>query len=381
MEADVLRYYFGIFPVARHRLLIHKNPRTLKCMLYPKKILIIRFSSIGDIVLATALLRVARSQFPNAQIDFLTKCEYAALVRSNANINDTYEFDSSSGFAGLRELKKKLRAEQYDLVVDIHNNLRSRYVRMGIAEKIVTINKHLLARTLLVLFKWNVYRNIVSVSDRYIETLKEYDVHNDGKGLDIYIPDEVRFLITGATAKLKLNNYEKIIGMCPAAKHGTKRWLQEHFVELGNILAQRWNTKILLFGGSEDVDYCGKIADAMNAATGKTFAENLCGKYSLLETAAVMESCDLVVCNDTGLMHVAAAMKRNLVAIFGSTVKELGFFPVGTKSVVLERNDLSCRPCSHIGRESCPKKHFRCMKDISVENVVDACSNMLSLKK
>ena len=211
MEADVLRYYFGIFPVARHRLLIHKNPRTLKCMLYPKKILIIRFSSIGDIVLATALLRVARSQFPNAQIDFLTKCEYAALVRSNANINDTYEFDSSSGFAGLRELKKKLRAEQYDLVVDIHNNLRSRYVRMGIAEKIVTINKHLLARTLLVLFKWNVYRNIVSVSDRYIETLKEYDVHNDGKGLDIYIPDEVRFLITGATAKLKLNNYEKIM--------------------------------------------------------------------------------------------------------------------------------------------------------------------------
>jgi heptosyltransferase-2 len=94
-----------------------------------------------------------------------------------------------------------------------------------------------------------------------------------------------------------------------------------------------------------------------------------------------MEICDVVVSNDTGLMHIAAAMKRNLVAIFGSTVKELGFFPIGTESIVLERNDLSCRPCSHIGRTSCPKKHFRCMKDISTGEVVHACVSMLELKK
>jgi lipopolysaccharide heptosyltransferase II len=350
-------------------------------MQHPKKILIIRFSSIGDIVLATALLRVVRVRFPNSQIDFLTKQEYAALVRSNANINNTYEFDSSGGFAGLRKLKKKLRTEQYDLVVDIHNSLRSRYIRSGIAHEIVTINKHLLARVLLVKFKWNVYRNIVSVAERYIDTLTTYGVQNDGKGLELFIPDEVRFNCVRSIAKLQVNEYERVIGLCPAAKHETKRWLQERFVELGIAIAQRWQAKILLFGGPEDIELCRTISEAINTATGKNSAQNLCGTCSLLESAGMMEHCDLIVSNDTGLMHIAAAMKRNLVVIFGSTVKELGFFPVGTESVVLERNDLSCRPCSHIGRKSCPQKHFRCMKDISVEDVFHACTSMLDLKK
>jgi heptosyltransferase-2 len=211
--------------------------------------------------------------------------------------------------------------------------------------------------------------------------MKEYGIANDGKGLELYIPDEVRFGVTGAVAKLKLHEYEKVFGICPAAKHETKCWPQERFVELGITIAQRWKAKILLFGGPEDRGLCSKIADAINTATGKTYAENLSGKYSLLETATVMEYCDVLVSNDTGLMHIAAAMKRKLVALFGSTVKELGFFPVGTESVVLERNDLLCRPCSHIGRSSCPEKHFRCMKDISVGNVVQAFSKMLELKK
>jgi lipopolysaccharide heptosyltransferase II len=348
-------------------------------MVLPNKILIIRFSSIGDIVLSTALLRVARARFPNAQIDFLTKREYADLVRSNPNINHVYEFNSAGGFAGLRELKKKLRTEQYDLVVDIHNSLRSRYVRNGIAPKVVTINKHLWARFLLVKFKWNVYRHIISVADRYVESLKEYGVVNDGKGLELFIPDETRSNVTNVIAKYKLNEYEVVVGLCPAARHETKRWPQERFVELGIQLAQTNNAKILLLGGKEDAMLCRMIAEKINAETGNSSAEDVSGKFSLLETAAVMEHCDVVVSNDTGLMHIVAAMKRKLVAIFGSTVKELGFFPVGTKSVVLERNDLSCRPCSHIGRASCPKKHFRCMKDISVEVVVHACSHMFEL--
>jgi heptosyltransferase-2 len=349
-------------------------------MLLPNKILIIRFSSIGDIVLATALLRVMRVRFPKAQIDFLTKQEYAALVRSNANINYTYEFDAAGGFAGLRELKKKLRTEKYDLVVDIHNSLRSRYVRNGITKNVVTINKHLLARTLLVAFKWNVYKNIVSISDRYIEPLKNYSIANDGKGLELYIPDEVRVGVNAVIAKLKLNEYEKVVGLCPAAKHETKRWPRERFVNLGIQVAQKKNAKILLFGGPDDTKLCRTIVEAINTATGKRYAEDLSGTCSLLETAAVMEYCDVVVSNDTGLMHIAAAMKRTLVAIFGSTVKEFGFFPIGTESLVLERNDLSCRPCSHIGRKSCPQKHFRCMKDISTGEVVHACVSMLELK-
>ncbi|HVN48155.1 MAG TPA: lipopolysaccharide heptosyltransferase II [Bacteroidota bacterium] len=347
-------------------------------MRHPNKILIIRFSSIGDIVLATTLLRVARIKYPHAQIDFLTKREYSSLIRYNPNINNAYEFDSAGGVSSLRKMKRKLLAEQYDLVIDIHNSLRSRYVRKGIARKIVTIKKHVLARMMLVKFKWNMYHHIVSVADRYIETLKEYGVHNDGKGLEIYIPDQVRSGAADAVAALRLNGDEKVFGFCPAAKHATKRWPQDRFVELGIALAQRWKAKIFLFGGPEDINDCGAIANAINSATGKTSAENLCGKCSLLETAAMMKYCDVVVSNDTGLMHIAAAMKRKLVALFGSTVKEFGFFPVGTKSIVLERTDLPCRPCSHIGRASCPQKHFKCMNDISVGAVFDACSNMLA---
>lgn len=333
------------------------------------KTLVIRFSSIGDIVLSTPLLRVLRARFPHGQIDYVTRTEYAELVKSNQNLNRTYEFDARGGFEALRVLKKKIRDEKYDLIVDIHDSLRSKYLRSLKGPKRVIVNKRVLERSMLVKLKKNLYREIFPVVDRYIETLRELGVANDGKGLELHIPDEVLLRVSGKMAKLNLNRFEKVVGFCPGARHFTKRWPSDRFARLGSALAQKTDSKILLFGGEDDQGVCSQICWEINNQAGAERATSLSGQLKLLETAAAMEYCDVIVTNDSGLMHIATAMRKKLIAIFGSTVKEFGFFPYDPQAVVLERSGLPCRPCSHIGRSECPEKHFRCMMEIEPDEV------------
>jgi lipopolysaccharide heptosyltransferase II len=335
------------------------------------KTLVIRFSSIGDIILASPLLRVLRKKYPSLQIDFVTRKEFSDIVRYNPNINRIYEIDAAKGFKELISLKTSIQREQYDLIVDIHNSLRSRYIRLfNEAGENVVIDKRVWERAMLVNFKKNYYRGIVSVADRYIEPLKKYGVENDNKGLELFIPDEIRTKVSSSIAELKLNASGKVIGFCPSAKHATKCWPAERFVELGMRLVKDYDAKILVFGGPADIDKNKSVADKINASGQNGSAIDFSGKLALLETAAAMEFCDILVTNDSGLMHIAAAMKRKVVAIFGSTVEEFGFFPIGTENIVLERKGLYCRPCSHIGRDECPEKHFRCMNEIQVADVL-----------
>jgi lipopolysaccharide heptosyltransferase II len=342
------------------------------------KTLIIRFSSIGDIVLTTLLLRVLRKKFPSDQIDFVTKREFAELVKFNQNLNLTYEFDSAGGVAGLRELKRRIREEKYNLVIDLHNSLRSRYLRLqsGAGETVV-LDKRMVARAILVRLKKNLYTSATPVALRYLEPLKPFGIEDDGKGLELNIPDEILFDVSGKMGRLQLARFERVIGLCPSAKHETKRWLAERFVELGVRAAKELDAKIFVFGGEEDRERCNRIAGEIGSAIGSERVTDWTGSLSLLETGATMEFCDCVVTNDSGLMHIAAAMKRPVVAIFGSTVQEFGFFPFGTRSVVLQRPDVLCRPCSHIGLSSCPEGHFRCMKDTSVDDVFHSVRTML----
>lgn len=342
------------------------------------KTLVIRFSSIGDIVLSSPLLRVLRAKFPEGQIDFVTRKEYAELVRNNHNINLTYEFDASTGFDGLRALKKRIKAERYDLVVDIHDSLRSKYLRSipGVKDMAV-IKKRVVERSMLVKFKKNVYRDHVPVPDRYIEPLKRFGIQNDGKGLDLPIPDEVLFRVSGKIATLRLNRFEKTIGLCPGARHGTKRWPRERFAELAIRFVREFDAKVLVFGGEDEREICSFIAGSVLRETGKERATDFSGELSLLETAAALEFCDIVVTNDTGLMHIATAMQKKVVAIFGSTVREFGFFPYAAGATVIEQQGLACRPCSHIGLPSCPEGHFRCMNESSVEQVYQGVLNQV----
>jgi lipopolysaccharide heptosyltransferase II len=328
------------------------------------KTLVIRFSSIGDIVLSTPLLRVLRSRFPKGQIDYVTLTAYAELVKSNQNLNHTYAFDPTQGFDGLRTLKKRIKDERYDLIVDIHDSLRSKYLRSLRGPIVTVVDKRVMQRSMLVKFKKNIYKEIVPVADRYIETVRQLGITNDGKGLELHIPDETLFGVSGKIATLKLNQFEKVVGLCPGARHFTKRWPPERFARVGSACAQKLDAKILLFGGKQDETICNQICWDINNQAGAEKATSLCGQLGLLETAAAMEYCDVILTNDTGLMHIATAMHRKIVAIFGSTVREFGFFPHGSEAIVLENKGLACRPCSHIGRSDCPEKHFKCMLEV-----------------
>lgn len=342
------------------------------------KILIIRLSSIGDIVLASPLIRVLRTSFPKAQIDFLVKREYADLVRYNQHLSSIIELDTGKGFSHLRQLRQRIKPEKYDIIFDIQNNFRSIFLRsFSGARYLRVVNKRAIARFMLVTFKWNVYRRIVSVAERYLEAARELGVTNDGKGLEIFIPDETLFSVSSMMGKYRLDKSDAVLGIAPAANHNTKMWPQDRFAEVAVHTARENNAKVFLFGGPEDVDRCEEIADRVNSTLGTEAAVSFAGKISLLETAAALDFCDALLCNDTGLMHLAAARQRSIVALFGPTVAEFGFYPYGTAATVLDHNDLRCRPCTPVGSARCPKGHFRCMVDTCVEDVIRALTPRL----
>lgn len=345
------------------------------------KILIIRFSSIGDIILASPLIRSIKSTYPEAQIDFLVRKDFADLVKYNPHLTNIIEFDSSHNFKGLTKLAHRINKEKYDVVIDIHNSLRSRYIRFksGASQKFI-INKRTIARFLLINFRWNVYNNVLSNAQKYIDTASPLSVKDDGNSLEIFIPADIQSQVASKLNGLQLKNYKVIIGAAPSAKHNTKKWLAERYIELFTRIINEHNAFIMLFGGKEDKSETEKIVHSVNEKTAGISTVNFAGEFSLLETAAAFDYCNAVVTNDTGLMHLAAAHQRKVVAIFGPTVKEFGFFPFRTENIVVERNNLNCRPCTHIGSEECPKKHFKCMRDISPDDVYQAVLNILNIK-
>lgn len=342
-----------------------------------EKILIIRFSSLGDIILTSPLIRALRKTFPEAQIDFLVKSEYANIVKFNPNISSVIELKSDDR-SELKWLKQKIRRIRYDLIVDVHNSLRSRFIRcFSKARYKVVVNKRVFRRFLFVKFKINLYRDYLPIAERYLETVEKFGVKKDDYGLEIYLPEDTKNYVSTISNQIVSTKRNVIIGLVPTARHFTKRWLYERFAELGVEIVRKYQSTILIFGSKEEHDYCEDITQMINARSETNSAVNYAGKLTVLEIAAMFDVCNLIITNDSGLMHLAAARKRKIVAIFGSTVKEFGFFPYGTSSIVVENKNLSCRPCSHIGLAKCPKEHFRCMKEIQVKEVLNAVQSLL----
>jgi lipopolysaccharide heptosyltransferase II len=337
------------------------------------KTLIIRLSSIGDIILASPLIRLIQKENPQAQVDFLVKSEYADLVRYNPHLRHVIEFDSRGRVAELRALRRKIREERYDAVIDIQGNTRSCFLRSGVSSTVLKVNKRRLARFLLVNFKWNVYRSVPGVPIRYLETIRSLGIVDDRGGLEVFVPEETSVRVWDRLSKAGIKGDGHVVGLCPGAKHATKRWPRDRFEQLAVALVKEDDAKVLLFGGEDDRGLCALIEQRVIQETGKqSRVVKYAGDLSLLETASAMDACDTIVANDSGLLHLAAARKRRVVAIFGPTVKEFGFFPCATENRVVERPDLYCRPCTHIGGKLCPEGHFRCMKEITMEDVLNA---------
>jgi lipopolysaccharide heptosyltransferase II len=343
------------------------------------KTLIVRFSSIGDIVLASLLVRVLRRHSPGVRIDFLLKSAYADLVRTSPHLSRVIEFPSPGGLKDLLALRRRIAADRYDLIVDLHDSIRSRVVCAG-ATRVVRVRKRKLARFLLVRFKHDIYRwfgGAPTVAERYLETLAPFGVTDDGEGLEFSVPQDALERARSIAAREGLGPDAPVIGVCPSARHTTKIWPAERFGNVAATLATERKAAVVLFGSAEERTRCDDVARSIAARQRDVRVLNLAGELSLAETAAMMDRCMIVLTNDSGLMHVAAARKRNVVAVFGSTVRQFGFFPFGTRSAVVEHASLGCRPCTHIGLPACPLGHFRCMLEIREPQVLEAARTLL----
>ncbi len=320
-------------------------------------ILIIRLSSLGDVLLTTPLVRTIKNKYPNISIDFLVKEEFKDLVAYNPYISNVFIYKKNAD--NFYELLSSLKKQNYNLIVDLQNNLRSKKIIKKLRVKSVKFQKHSINKLLLVKFKINRLNFLPQIPVRYANSLNNFTL--DDKGLDLFLPDNITSV---------LNKNERIIGFAPGSKHFTKMWPIEYFILLAKLLINN-GFKIALFGGRSDKDDCKTIKDAVPEVI------NLSNDNNIFQTARDMKNCLALVCNDSGLMHVACAIKIPVLVLFGSTVKEFGFTPYKNKNLILENNSLDCRPCSHIGRSGCPKKHFACMKSLSPEITFDKLKELL----
>jgi len=328
--------------------------------MYPTKILVVRLSSMGDVILATPLIRSLRDTYPDAQIHLAIKKQFAPLVKHNPHINKVIEVDTKN----ITVTQQQVRTEKYDWVIDIQKTSRGNQITSASHAPLkTTYNKQKIKRWMLIYLKRNTYKNIQPAWKKYYEAVSKYNIEPDNSGTEVFFTQKEL-----ETVHQKLSNYtnDSIITLCPMASFKNKMWTQEGFVELGKQLQQKHNTTIVVLGGPGEEEYCNHVAKNIG---GK--AISLAGKLSLLESAALLQLSKLAVTNDSGLMHLAQSQKTPVVSIFGPTVKEFGFFPLPNKSTVIE-TQLNCRPCTKMGKDTCPKGHHKCMKDISAGEVYKA---------
>ena len=367
------------------------------------KILVIRFSSIGDIVLTTPVVRCLKQQL-GAEVHFLTKRNFEKLVQSNPYIDRVFSIDKK-----ISEVRTALKAENYDCVVDLHGNLRTLQVKLALGVRSYSFDKLNFEKWLITNFKINALPS-VHIVDRYLKTVEPLGVKNDGKGLDFFIPKEdvisdfrfqipkviapheaTKFQIPDSTGlpsnsnshgeiqssqnsdsaglpsnfKLETSNF---VAFVIGAAHATKRLPVEKIVAICNKIA----LPIFLIGGKED-----RERGALICTQSSSYVVNLCGQLNLNQSASVVQQAAKVVTHDTGLMHIAAAFGKDIISIWGNTIPEFGMTPYlpTAGSHIIEVKGVACRPCSKIGYNQCPKGHFNCMQLMDTELVAALINN------
>ena len=328
------------------------------------KLLIIRFSSIGDIVLTTPVIRAAKTELEDCEVHYATKAAYAGLLEQNPYIDKLHLLNGS-----LSQLIKRLQREKFDVIIDLHHNLRTRIIKWNLRKRTYSFDKLNVEKWLLVNTKINRLPNR-HIVDRYLDTLRPLGIKGDSLGLDYFIPEKDEVEISW----LPKTHHQGFAAVVIGAKFGTKRLPEERIIEL----CDRINQPIVLLGGAEDKETGERIeqffATSQHPSTDeKTIQEklgkrarvfNACGKFNLNQSASLIRQSAFVFTHDTGLMHIAAAFKKKTFSIWGNTIPEFGMYPYKTQFVIFENKKLNCRPCSKIGFDECPKGHFKCMKDI-----------------
>jgi ADP-heptose:LPS heptosyltransferase len=316
------------------------------------KILIIRFSSIGDIVLTTPVIRCCKQQMKSSQIHFVTKSVFKPVLENNPNIDKLITFNKD-----VNEVYEVLKRENYDYVIDLHNNLRSRRLKLTLNKKNFTFKKLNIKKWLAVTLKRKTIMPDVHIVQRYLECVKTLGINDDGKGLDYYFAEADKINMTTCFPQFSHGFAVLVVG----GSYYTKKIPLSKLIEICSAS----KIPVVLLGGKEDHE----TAEQVVLKTKNIY--NTCGKFSLNQSASIIQQASYVITSDTGLMHIASAFNKIIYSLWGNTIPEFGMYPYKPHpgSKILEVNDLPCRPCSKLGFSKCPKGHFKCMNNIDVGEI------------
>jgi lipopolysaccharide heptosyltransferase II len=334
------------------------------------KILIIRLSSIGDIVLTTPIVRCVKQQIPNAEIHYLCKPEYKNILETNPYIDKIHLFDKKwiADFCrdGARPVPTK--TEKFDYIIDLQNNYRSRKLCRKLKIPHAHFPKLNVKKWLLVNFKINKLPNI-HVVDRYFTATKvlPFPIKKDNQGLDFFIDKQDTEAFDSYAVK------KPFISIAIGSQHFTKQIPIEKLI----AICKNIDDRIVLLGGKEDFP----LGEILCKSLSDKAIHNLCGSLTLRQSAAFVAQSKALLTGDTGLMHIAAARNKPIVSVWGNTVPAFGMYPYMPQHPdryhIIENKNLRCRPCSKLGFEKCPKKHFKCMKEIDVEGIVKILNTLI----
>lgn len=333
------------------------------------KFLIIRFSSIGDIVLASPVFRCLKTQVENAEVHFLTKLSFKMVTEFNPYIDKFFYFDKD-----LDSVIAELKSEEYDYIIDLHSNFRSHKVKRRLKVKSFTIDKLSVEKFFLTRLRIN-FMPRIHITKRSLDTLKNFGVVDDGYGLDYFIPEKDRV----EEKDLPTSHMAGYVALIIGASYKTKKLPVYKLREL----CTKVNFPVMLIGGKEDITEARKVAEIDPI---KIY--DACGKFNLNESADLVRRSRLVISHDTGLQYIASAFKKPTLAIWGSTSPKLdvepfyGFRFDNAHQEKIYKNikvsNLWCQPCSKYGRKRCPLGHFNCMNKQDIDMIVAEANKLLS---
>ena len=323
------------------------------------RFLILRFSSIGDIVLTTPVVRCLKQQMPDAEIHYITKPQFKSLLKNNPYIDKVHILKES-----FTETIQELKYEHFDYIIDLHRNIRTARIKNRLKIISFSFNKLNWEKWLLVNFKKNKLPDI-HIVDRYLETLKIFDIVNDNKGLDYFIPPEDEIDTSSISDELKKGFVAVVVG----AYHNTKKLTKNKIISI----CQKLNAPIVLLGGPGDKQEGEEIKNAVG-----NNIYNACGVFNINQSASLVKQANVILTPDTGLMHIASAFKKKVISVWGNTVPEFGMYPYlpDSESEIMEIKGLSCRPCTKIGFKECPKKHFKCINNLDEDYIAQKLNQL-----
>ena len=317
-----------------------------------QKLLIIRLSSIGDVILTTPVLAAIKKKYPDARIDFVVMEPFKDAISGNPHIDNLILFDKTKyqGIGGIYRFAQTLKGIHYDLIIDLHAKIRSRLIALFITGKVLRYKKRALWKSLLVPLRLARYHVDDTIVRNYFRPLEKIHVY--------FTREDLSFDFT-AQNSVKVKPYQGAVIMAPGAANPTKQWPASHFADLGKML----DDPIVLIGGKDEYQICQEICDAVGDR-----CHNLAGQLSLKESGALIATAKFIVCNDSGPFHMARGTQTKAYVIFGPT--DPNMFSYNEKTVLIYAG-LDCAPCSLHGDKECPQGHFNCMLSLTPEKVYE----------